>query len=536
MKQLLPVVLLVFCYSCNSESIQEIPYTIIKGKIKSNPISRNNISRIDVAAQEKRRKKINLITNAIRSGLNVPNHNGILDKDGNFHFLVKVEKPTEIRLQHHIKHIPIYVNPGDEITINIDYTKEGNPHTIEGSNTDINQEISTYYQLFMDSFEVELNATLPYVIPREFKEQRAKITTRIQLFTDKYIQENATNNTILANWVKNHSNYRIAMDYMKYAFKVYGFNRFSPDLKDGFPKHYFDFWEDFPVNNPSAITSLNYQNYLQFYRKYLIAKLRQTAPYQDCVNLPTCNEFEMEVAQLTQTLTHKTKDITLSQQADYHLIRNNEAFLKAGFDLYLNEIRDSSIQKALLARKDFLYTERPFKFPENATLIQSNGTGNEILQQITDRHRNRSTLLYFWNTQREITWFFGYKTELQRVWKRIDTLNFDLVLLAHHSTPNIWKEKIVELGLIEDNYHLTDKQFAFFEDYFYENRQPHFNYDKILDRENFMLMTDENGQLTTLDEISFRENSFTWLNHLPNRLKWSIERQKRTQIMTDNKK
>ena len=118
----------------------------------------------------------------------------------------------------------------------------------------------TYFS-FRDSFQVELSATLSYAIPREFKTQRTKITQRIQRFTEKYIQENVSNNPILAKWVKNHADYRIAMDYMKYAFKTYGFRSYSPDLKDGFPEHYFDFWEDFPVNNPTAISSLNYQKH-----------------------------------------------------------------------------------------------------------------------------------------------------------------------------------------------------------------------------------------------------------------------------------
>ena len=103
-------------------------------------------------------------------------------------------------------------------------------------------------------------------------------------------------------------------------------------------------------------------------------------------------------------------------------------------------------------------------------------------------------------------------------------------MLAHHSTPNIWKEKIAELGLIGDQWHLTDAQFSFFEDYFHKNRQPHINYDKIYDRENFLLLIDKNQNLNTINEISFRESNFTWLNNLPNRFKYMIEKQRKMQI------
>jgi len=494
------------------------------------PINGIMVKGKDADEIDKERRKISIITNAIRAGLNTPNHHGLLDEAGNFHFILKIEAPTEIQIQRHAKHIPLYVTPGDNITVNIDFTKEGNPHTINGDNANLNQKIAAYYQLFRDSFRVELNATLPYVIPREFKAQRSKITERIRKFTNKYIKEQASNTPILANWVKNHSEYRIALDYMKYAFKVYGFGQYSPDLKDGFGDHYFDFFEDFPVNNPAAITNLNYQNYLQFYRNYLLAKLRQTTSYQDCVNLPSCNEFEMEVAQLSNVLTGKTKDLTLSQQADYHLIRNNDAFLKNGFTKYLKAITDSIIIKDLLTRKEFLYGKRDFEFPDNASLIQTDASGQEILNSIVQRNPQKATLLYFWNTQREIAWYFENKSQLQDVWKKMDSLDIKLVLLAHHSTSNIWKEKIEELGLIGDLWHLTDEQFSFFEDYFVDNRQPHVNYDKIYDLENFLLLIDKNQNLTTINEISFRESNFTWLNMLPRRFKYLIEKQHKAQI------
>ncbi len=333
--------------------------------------------------------------------------------------------------------------------------------------------------------------------------------------------------------VQNHAEYRIAMDYMKYSFRTYGFSQYSPNLRAGIGDYYFDFLEEFSVNKPSAITNLNYQNYLHFYRKYILSKLRQTTPYQDCVKLPTCNEFEMEINQLSNALIGRTKDLTLSQQADYHLIRNNQAFLKSGFSKYLSEISDSIIIKDLLARKDILYTERAFEFPENASLIQSDATGKDILNTITQRHPNSATLLYFWNTQREIAWYYDSKSQLQDVWNSLDSLDIQLVLMTHHSTPNIWKEKIEEYGLIGDLWHLTDEQFSFFEDYFQNNRQPHQNYDKIYDRENFLLLIDNNQNLNTINDISFRESNFTWLNMLPSQFKYLKEKQRKAQITAD---
>lgn len=533
MKQLLPILLIALCYACGDTTIEEIPYTIIKGKIIRPPLNEIE-TEFNFAGRALEKREIGLVSNAVRSGLNVPNHNGQLDEAGNFHFIIKIEEPTEIRLRHYFKAVPIYVSPGDEITIEIDYTKDGSPHTVSGGDRELNTKISAYDQLFKDSFRVELRATLPYAIPREFKEQRVKITKRIRRLTQNYIKENAADNPILANWVKNHSEYRIAMDYMKYAFKVYGFNQFSPDLKDGFSEHYFDFWEAFPVDNPSAIANLNYQNYLQFYRKYLISKLRQTAPYQDCVNLPTCNEFEMEVQQLNQILKGSIKNLTLAQQADYHLTRNNPAFLKNGFPLYLTEITDSILTKELIVRKAFLYEDRSFEFPEEANLIQTDASGATILKDIVGRHPNSSILLYFWNTQRDITWQHNSASQSAHIWKSLDSLNIQLVLLAHHSTPNLWKDKIAALHLIGDQWHLTNEQFAFFEDYFHNNRTPHFNYDKILDRENFMLLLDNNQQLATLDDISFRERGFTWISSLPRHFKWLINKNQRTKITADS--
>ena len=112
----------------------------------------------------------------------------------------------------------------------------------------------------------------------------------------------------------------------------------------------------------------------------------------------------------------------------------------------------------------------------------------------------------------------------------MDSLGFDLVLLAHHSTPNIWKEKIVENGLIGDLWHLSDEQFSFFEDFFHATRKPHPRYDKILDRENFMLMMDANGEMTTMNAIQFRETGFFYISSLPYYFKAHLRSQQRKVI------
>ncbi len=538
MKQLLPILLLALCYACGDTTVEEIPYTIVKGKILNTSLPKGEMTPSERAEISQNRKEVNLVSTAIRAGLDVPNHQAITDDEGNYHFLIKIDQPTEIRLQYgYAINLPFYAKPGDEIIVDIDYLNQRPentpPYKIRGDHATLNQQISAFDQLFKDSFQIELNATLPYAIPREFKTQRANITKRIRRLTENYIQKNAANNPILANWVQHHSEYRIAMDYMKYAFRVYGYNQFSPDLKDGFSEHYFDFFDEFPIDNPSAITNLNYQNYLQFYRKYLMSNLRQTTPYQDCVNLPTCNEFEMEIAQLSQELTGSTKDLTLAQQADYHLTRNNAVFLKMGFPLYLKAITDSILAKELVARKAFLYQDRTVDLPKTANLIQSDASGNDILQTIIQRHSNSSILLYFWNTQREITWRYGSSSQSEHIWKGLDSLNIKLVLLAHHSTPNLWKDKIIEHNLIRDQWHLNDEQFTFFEDYFYAHRKPHINYDKIYDRENFILLLDNHQQLATIDDISFRERNFTPLNMLVRQFKYLIEKQRKAQITAD---
>jgi len=338
MKQLLPLFLLACVLACGTPTKQEIPLTIIKGTI--------NHSKDDI-------HPVGLLTSAIRNGIETPNYLVELDTNGQYKFEIPLKEPTEIRLQYGWFSKILYVQPTQNITFNktISFDLENgkivlaeldpNLDTIIGPNAVFSQQMNTYNQLFNDSFRVELNATLPYVIPREFKDHRAKITQRIRNFTKDFVEKHAKNNLTLANWVKNHSEYRIAMDYMKYAFKVYGFSQYSPDLKEGFGRHYFDFFEEFPVDNPSAIANLNYQNYLQFYRKYLMAELKQSTSYQDCMKLPSCNEFEMEIVHLGNVLTGK-----------YHLIRNNDAFLKNGLSKYLKEISDSIIIKNLLARKE----------------------------------------------------------------------------------------------------------------------------------------------------------------------------------------
>jgi len=522
MKQLLPILLGIFLLACQSDNKDVIPTTIIKGTIQLPPLRteeniRNNPNYLNSLEE---RQIVSLVSDAIRNGIEMPNHTTKIDAAGNYEFRVKIKDVSEVRLIHLRQQLPLMVSPGSELVVNLHFTNQekwnGKQYQISGGSAAISEAMITYNNLFRDSFEVELNATLPYFIPNEFKTQRARITNRIERFTQKYIAQHTANDEKLTNWIMNHTNYRIGMDYLKYAFKRHNPRQFSPDLKESFPSSYFDFWETYPIENPAALNSLNYQNYLQLYQKYLFAKLRLTTPYQDCKSFPNCNPYEMEVDQIKQNLSGEVKDIILAQQVDYHLIRNDQGFLKNGFPLFMKEITDSLKMESVLARKQFLYEERPFEFPSNASLIQSDATGKKILMRIAEQNANRPTILYFWNTQRPVIYtYFSLERSLERSLEKLDSMNYNLVMLAHHSAVNVWKEKIVDIGLTGEQWHLTDAQFEFFYNYFQENRKTHVNYDRFRDRENFLLLINGDRNLSTLDNRSFRENSFSYLSNLP---------------------
>lgn len=522
MKQFLPILLGIFLFACQSDSEEAIPITIIKGKVQLAPISTDKqvLANPYYLQSLEERQVVQLVSNAIRNGIEVPNHTTKIDEDGNYKFRIKLKDVSEVRLIHRRTQLPLMVAPGDELIVDLHFRNQekwnDKQYQVTGKTAAISEAMIAYNDLFRDSFEVELNATLSYALPNEFRTQRAKITKRIRQTTQSFIKAN-TGNEILTNWVYNHAAYRIGMDYLKYAFKRYGGWQLSPDLKEGFSYAYFDFWEDYPVENPAALNSLNYQNYLQLYQKYLFAQLRITTPYQDCKKFPNCNIFEMEVAQIVDNLSGEIKDIVLAQQADYHLIRNDQGFLKYGFPLFMKEMTDSLKMESVLTRKDFLYKDRPFEFPSNASLIQSDATGQEILMQIAKQNANRPTLLYFWNTQRPVTYDYA-RVNLEKSLEKLDSMNYNLVMLAHHSAVNIWKEKIVDIGLTGEQWHLNDEQFDFFYNYFQENRKPHHNYDRIRDRENFLLLINGDRNLSTLDTRSFRENSFSFLNSLHYRI------------------
>jgi len=537
MKQYLPIVWGLFLFACQSDTDTSIPITIIKGNIQLPPLrtEENIVSNPYYRATLEDRQKVNLISNAIRNGIEIPNHTLKIDTSGNFEFNIKIKEVSEVRLLHMRTQLPLMVSPGSEVIVNLHFENQenwkGEKYQILGENAAISNAMIRYNNLFRDSFQTELIATLPYFIPNEFKTHRSNITNQIERFMDEYIAKHTANDTELTNWIKNHTQYRIGMDYLKYAFKRHSIRQLSPDLKAPFPEAYFDFWETYPIENPTALNSLNYQNYLQLYQKYLFAKLRLTAPYQDCKKFPNCNAFELEIDQIRDNLSGEIKDIVLAQQADYHLIRNDQGFLKDGLPLFLKAITDSLKMESVLTRKAFLYEDRPFEFPSNASLIQSDATGKEILMTIAQQNADRKTILYFWNTQRPVISNYS-TTPLARSMEKLDSMNYNLVMLAHHSSVNIWKEKIVKKGLTGEQWHLNDKQFEFFYDYFLENRKPHANYDRILDRENFLLLINGKRNLSTLDNVNFRENSFSTLGSLHYRMAYYELNMKANRVIT----
>jgi len=537
MKRYLPILLGLFLFACQIDKEDAIPVTIIKGTIQLPPLrtEENIVNNRFYQTSLKERQIVSLVSNAIRNGIEIPNHTVKIDAEGNYEFKVKIKEASEVRLIHMRNQLPLMVKPGNELTVNLHFTNQENwndqQYQISGPTAAISEEMIKYNNLFKDSFEIELNATLPYFIPNEFKTQRSKITNRIEHFAKQYIAQYTTDDAELTSWINNHTQYRIGMDYLKYAFKRQNFRQLSPDLKESFPDAYFDFWETYSIENPTALNSLNYQNYLQLYQKYLFAKLRLTTPYQDCKKFPNCNAYEMEVQQIKENLSGAIKDIVLAQQADYHLIRNDQGFLETGLPLFLKEITDSLKMESVLTRKELLYKDRPFEFPSNASLIQSDATGKEILMQIAEQNAERQTILYFWNTQRPILYNY-LPIPFERSMEKLDSMDYNLVMLAHHSSVNIWKEKIVEKGLSGEQWHLNDEQFEFFYNYFQENRKPHANYDRILDRENFLLLINGKRNLSTLDNISFRENSFTFLGSLWRRMATYERDMKNNRIIT----
>ena len=88
------------------------------------------------------------------------------------YFLIKLKNPAELRIKYNRRFVPFYAAAGDEITIDIDYTKEGNPISINGDHAEFSQQMIDYNELFQDSFDIELKATLSFALIREFKEQR----------------------------------------------------------------------------------------------------------------------------------------------------------------------------------------------------------------------------------------------------------------------------------------------------------------------------------------------------------------------------
>jgi hypothetical protein len=490
MKQLFFLSIVIFS-ACSAPTEPTFIFTSISGKI--------NHSKTDL-------HPVGLFTSATNYGLEQANYLTSLDSNGCFRFEIPIKIPTEIRLTYGSYSKILFVNPGEDLvfnkTVSIDIFPDQkqvaslNLDTVIGNAAKQIHIMNQFDDIFNDSFNMELNATQSYALPREFKSHRAKITKRIRRFSNNFIKKHANKKPVLANWIKSHSEYRIAMDYMKYPFKSLSWNHFSSELKGNVTNNYFDFFEEFPVNNPTAFISLNYQNYLHFYRRYLKILLSKSNHYLDCQSSNNCNIYELELAEFKKHLNGKTLDYTLSQQIDQYLNSNNLKFLELGYNQYLAAINDSLLVQEIQKRKKYLYEERDFNYPDNVNFYQSTGTGEQVLKAIKDKHQNRATLLYFWNTQSQVIWNFSPKSKNALIWDVLDDLNFDLVLLAHHTTDNYWKDFIINKGLVQDQWYLNEEQYQFFQSYFQEEQDRHIPIKRYQQSsENFILALDEQGNL-----------------------------------------
>ena len=193
MKRYLPILLGIFLFACQSDKEVAIPETIIKGTIQLPPLrtEENIVNNPYYRTTLEERQKVKLISDAIRNGIEIPNHTIKIDASGNYEFRLKIKEDSEVRLIHIRTHLPLMVSPGSEVIVNLHFENQenwkGNKYQILGKDASISEAMIRYNNLFRDSFQVELNATLPYFIPNEFKTQRSKITHRIERFAQEYI-------------------------------------------------------------------------------------------------------------------------------------------------------------------------------------------------------------------------------------------------------------------------------------------------------------------------------------------------------------
>jgi hypothetical protein len=274
-----------------------------------------------------------------------------IEKNGTFQTSIPTDHAQNFYLSTPYCFFYLFAEPGSELFVEIDAVKlekaSEKALLFQDDFAEINRQINNFILLYKEwkgDFGDIIEENITKLNGENYKAFRLERYKQDQEYVSNYLKNNEMN-AEARKWVNLGIKYQCANDLMRYRWSHPLKNKLSLAVFE-LPDSYFDFFDEFELDNKDAVINSNYNSYLQEYVKYLeqtkMGNGRQQA-YSDMV------EFLLKKGKLVEgedAFLNKIKKITpeqFSKTDGVHLqtiTQRNEELIKTGFvtELYNNYI------------------------------------------------------------------------------------------------------------------------------------------------------------------------------------------------------
>ena len=188
-------------------------------------------------------------------------------REGSYFMSLTNDRPTSAFLDIGDQRHNVIIFPGDTVGVDVEVVGKEVKLSFSGAGVAINEYYrAKKYQLGYTDIRMPLNAPLNSSASYQLILNASdSVINNEHNFLQDYLRKNS-----LPQWFINHE--KAEIDYAGAGFKMIipKYNKRSSIFEDQLPDQYYAFLEDVPINNPEAITS---RNYLQFLDDYFMQDL-----------------------------------------------------------------------------------------------------------------------------------------------------------------------------------------------------------------------------------------------------------------------
>ena len=318
-------------------------------------------------------------------------HIAVPDEKGNFRFefLKYNEQDAELKAGKNI--IPLYIIPGKKILLQINDLSSTHPVLFSGFNSKFN---TGYYQLkkSLTDFITEYDSAGYYIEkkePDDYKSYILNFENKLQAFVDDYSEENSVK-TDVKEWFKLYIQYYTA-NHLIYPYNI----RFK---KYGVADEYWNFFDEYPVSNESALCCSDYYRYCTNYYIYLTSIKNIASDYFHYYGYDWKKFYTSTVEALDSNLSGTGADILIANQLSRFMTDDVSAFDSSKNNL-LSHIESEEIRNLTSER----FSQLIQALNETNRNIQvfdyrNDSVNTDILAVLQNKHKGKIIYVDNWAT------------------------------------------------------------------------------------------------------------------------------------------